>query len=48
MERVALRKDIENQREQAKKDLMSDFGLKEVSSYAKISYPRALKKEKSQ
>ncbi|KAK2359227.1 hypothetical protein QL285_084620 [Trifolium repens] len=47
-ERKALRKEIENRRRQKKKDAMNDSGPKEVSPYAKLPYPRAPKKEKSQ
>jgi hypothetical protein len=47
-ERAVLRKEIENRRRQAKKDLMNNSGPKEVSPYAKLPYSRAPKKEKSQ
>jgi hypothetical protein len=46
-ERAILRKEIENRRRQAKKDLMNNSGPKEVSPYAKLPYSRAPKKEKS-
>ncbi|KAK2369518.1 hypothetical protein QL285_082647 [Trifolium repens] len=47
-ERKVLRKEIEKRRRQKKTDAMNDSGPKEVSPYAKLPYPRAPKKKKSQ